>query len=249
MGRRATAFIAVLVLVGVISGTYVAIGHPGIGGNGSQDAPGEDVLNPPSPATSAATGGSTSTGGHGPPVPQHRELPNDATGGTVWTETTAAGATWRFPSDDREWELAWDQGSYFTGFAGIPNIRVTHLTTGQARVYSLLTGEVMLCADRSAVLHPMEHGEPVECERQNLTPEERQVFAHVRVTGRYEYYHGPPPYPVPTVPGLKMTPVPPEWEWVPPGSTPEAPSATPGATPTAEITPAPQSEPGGPDEH
>jgi hypothetical protein len=249
MRRKAIAFIAVLVLVGVAGGTYVALGQSGTGGNGS-DAPGEDVLNPPSTATSAATGGSTSTGGHGPPIPQHRELPDDRTGGATWVETTAAGATWRFPADDREWELAWDQGSYYSGFAGIPNIRVTHLTTGQARVYSLLTGEVMLCADRSAVLgNPGDQGEAVECAGQDLTPQERQVFAHVRVTGRYEYYHGPPPYPVPTVPGLKMTPVPPEWEWTPPGLTPEAPSATPEATPTKGITPTPQSEPGGPDEH
>lgn len=242
MSRRAIILLAALALVAVVGGTYVAMGQPGIGGNGSPDTPSKDVFRPPSTPTPKDAGSSTpSTGGHGPPVPQHRELPNDATGGTVWTETTAAGATWRFPSDDREWELAWDQGDYLTGFAGIPYIRVTHLTTGQARVYSLLTGEVMLCADRSAVLDSvLDHGKPVECDRQNLTPEERAVFAHVQVTGRYEYYHGPPPYPVPTVPGLKMTPVPPEWEWRPHGLTPEAPSATPGATPSGEMTPGAQ---------
>jgi len=243
MNRKAVILLAVVVLAVVGGGgAYALTRDSGGGKNKSESAAAQEPLTPPAVPTFTGTGSSTpSTGGHGPPVLQNRELPDDRTGGTIWVETTAGGATWRFPGDDREWELAYDGGTYDSGFAGLPFIRLTHLPTGQARVYSLLTGEVLLCADRSAVLDdPSDQGQPVECNRQNLTPEERQVFAHVRVTGRYEYYHGPPPYPVPTIPGLKMTPVPPEWEWAPPGLTPEAPSATPGATPPGEMTPGPQ---------
>jgi hypothetical protein len=148
------------------------------------------------------------------PVPQIEQLPDDTTGGTIWAETGLAGAVMRHPGDDKEWEVSVDEGSQYSGFDGIPNVRVTHLSTGKARVYSLLTGQVMFCSDRSAVLaEPTEDqiadlGEPEDCPNQVLSAIERAVFEHVQATGRYEYYFGPPVTAVPTVPGWSATPFP-----------------------------------------
>ena len=245
MRRKTVILIAVVVLAVVAGGSVYALTRDSGGGKSkSESAAAQESLTPPAVPTFTGTGSSTpSTGGHGPPVPEARELPNDKAGGTRWGEISAAGATFRIPWDDREWEVMYDGGSFYSGFAGLPFIRLTHLPTGQARVYSLLTGEVLLCADRSAVLKVptldviADHGQPVECKSQSLTPDERQVFAHARVSGHHEY-SGPPDYPVPTIPGLKTTPVPPDW--IEPGFTPAAPSATPEATPTGEMTPEPQ---------
>jgi hypothetical protein len=188
--------------------------------------------------TAVATPGTPSGGGHGPPVPQTRELTQDTTGGTPWRETTAGGATWRTPTDDKEWEIAVDQGTYYSGFSGVPFVRVTHLTTGQARVYSLSTvynlvaGEVLLCSNRSAVLdQPGNNGEPVKCSEQNLTPDEQAVFGHVAMTGSYET-HPPPPYPVPTQAGLEV-PI------LFPTASPQASPPSGTATPTLAATPTP----------
>lgn len=134
----------------------------------------------------------------GPPRPEIRELPDDRTGGVAWGDTTAASARWRTPMEPN-WEVNWDQGVSASGFAGIPNIRVTHLTSGQARVYSLVDGVVLLCSDRSAVLAagtPLsglmaDQGAPLDCAAQPLTASEQAVFAHVRVTGSYSRYRGP----------------------------------------------------------
>lgn len=97
------------------------------------------------------------------------------------------------------------------GFAGLPFIRVTHFATGRARFYSLVEGKIILCSDRSAVLAAptpttdavAQQGVPVDCATQPLTPQERLIFAHVRVTGSYDRYRGPREG-EPTFPGLVL---------------------------------------------
>lgn len=201
-----------------------------------------DVTQPPPGVTAAPTKlppGEPATGGSGPPVPQNRQLPGDTTGGTSWGETTAAGATWRAPWDDREWELSWDQGVSGTGFAGLPYIRVTHLATGQTRFYSLVTGDLILCTRRSGLPPPptptgstmRDNGIAVDCAAQALTPQERAVFGHVRVTGTYDRYDGPLAG-EPTFPGLVLPTAPPS----PLGATPVLP-------PPNETKPAATAEP------
>jgi len=132
-----------------------------------------------------------------------------------------------------------DDGSGGDGFAGLPYIRVTHLTTGQARFYSLLDGALLLCADRSAVLaSPTENrmadqGLPVDCAAQPLIAQERAVFAHVLVTGSYDRYRGPLEG-EPTFPGLTLpTPRP------GPGGGPPASPTPAGTEPSAGSTPEP----------
>ena len=207
---------------------------------------GDDATGPASSATAFPTKlppGETAFAGSGPPSREYRQLTDDRTGATEWLEVTVAGVTFRGPTD-AEWELAVDEGVGGTGFAGLPNIRVTHLTTGQARVYSLVDGAVLLCSDRSAVLampttNAMKmQGEPVDCARQPLTAQERVVFEHVRVTGSYDRYRGPLDG-EPTFPGLVLPTARPEPSKGPPMSpTPHATQPNVRETP-APVTPTP----------
>jgi hypothetical protein len=159
--------------------------------------------------------------GHGPPVPEYNQLLEDNTGNTSWVEASVGGVVARHPADDTEWAVRFDPGDYFAGFDGVPYVRVTHLATGKTRIYSLLTGELMLCTDRSAVLAAptadlvADQGVPVDCSPKDLAPGEQAVFAHIKITGRYKYYLGPANSPMKTVPGWTETPVPPEWKWNP----------------------------------
>ena len=147
----------------------------------------------PTPSAPAATEAPPLVG-HGPPVPQFRELPEaeENTGGIRWMEMSIAGVTFRFPADDKEWEAYY--GGQDVELQEV-TFRLTHLPTGQARKYSLVSGRLKTCSARivtDQAAQVSDDGQDVECASQELTALERQVFARVATSIAGSHQLGPP---------------------------------------------------------